>query len=373
MHDYTPKIARQTMSHRKLNSFILTAACILALASCKKDEDSGVSLPSLNGTLRFELPKYILQNATVKMTPSGVTHPEGEELGYYWKVQTSKPAPDTTRYENGLDKKGNPSDGSFTYTFPDTLKTYSVGGYAYAQGYTYTSTSMSTTIVKGGLNGSITGLGLNPSQTMTEEINGRKYTYVTVGETDWMCRNISDPSAGAPYANCKAMDDVFGRYYSYEEALTICPEGWELPSDADWTALAKAAGATETENQHSDFKGIAAALMANAYFNEEMMWEYWPEVGDITNSTGISMIPVGYAMLNGKSSETVESEFLDHTYPKAQFKGYLSYAAFWTADKVENEEGMAYYRYVIAQQPDLIIGKTSTTSFGASVRCIRKK
>jgi hypothetical protein len=47
------------------------------------------------------------------------------------------------------------------------------------------------------------------------------------------------------------------------------------------------------------------------------------------------------------------------------------YAVVWTADVVENEEGMAYYRYIINDQPDLMIGKGDRKSFGASVRCVR--
>ena len=343
------------------------AAGALAFISCDKDEDEGTILPALHGNLNFTVPEYVLQDATVKMTPRGAVHPDEKELGYYWKVLTPMPDPDTTRYENGLDRYGNPSDGTKEFTFPDTLKTYSVVCYAYASGYSYTSKTKAVTVVKGGIDGSITGLGLASKPA------DMGYPYVSIGDTDWMCRNMSAAEAGAPYASCKAMDDVFGRYYSYEEALTICPEGWELPTDADWTALAKAAGATDADEAHSDIKGVAAALMGDGAFNGELLWEYYPEVGDITNATGMSIIPVGYAMLNTKDEDAEVNQFIEYTYPNAQFKGYRNYAAFWTADKVENEEGMAYYRYLIATQPDLIIGKTSTTSFGASVRCIRRK
>ena len=342
------------MTLRKLYPIILAAALVVSAASCKKDKETASS-PAMDGMLRFDIPAFIKAKDVLIITPKGLKHPEGKGIGYYWKVTPGMAIADTVRLENGLSPEGHESDGSFRYHFPDSLGTYTVNCYAFATGYSSSYASSYTTVVKGGLNGSITGLGLNPSQTMTEEINGRKYTYVTVGETDWMCRNISDPSAGAPYANCKAMDDVFGRYYSYEEALTICPEGWELPSDADWAALAKAAGATDTENQYSDFKGIAAALMANAYFNEEMMWEYWPAVGDITNSTGFSAIPVGYA--NTKT---------------CNFTGTYEYAVFWTSTSVEDDDTMAYYKYFIFNEPDMFTGKADKESFGASVRCIRK-
>lgn len=358
------------MSHRKLNSFILIAACALGLAACKEDEDSTV-LPSLDGTLNFQVPEYVAQKAVVKMTPNGVSHPDGEGIGYCWEVETTMPDADTTRFENGLDRNGNPSDGSITFTFSDTTKTYSISCIAFAEDYTSSSKTKSSTVVKGGVDGSITGLGLTSAQKAV--IAGKTYHYVTVGDIDWMCRNIEDPSAGVPYMNCKAMSDVFGRYYTYEEALGICPEGWELPADADWTALAKHAGADDADEAFADIKGVAAALMGDAYFNDAKMWEFWPEVGKLTNSTGISMIPAGFVMMNHKETSPKDDGHMEYTYPNAQFKGYEKYAAFWTADSVQEEEGMAYYRYVVSTQPDFFLGKTSTTSFGASVRCIRKK
>ena len=169
------------------------------------------------------------------------------------------------------------------------------------------------------------------------------------------------------------MSDVFGRFYSYEEALDACPEGWTLPSDEDWVALAEHAGAKDAK-VHKNITGVAAALMGDADFNESRMWEYWPEVGDITNSTGMSIIPVGYAMLGNKDNEASDEDpNIDFTYPNAIFKGYKEYAAFWTADAVEGEEGMAYYRYLINKQPNLMIGKGNINSFGASVRCVREK
>ena len=344
------------MSHCKLNSILIAIAASLCLISCK-DDDETTATPSLDGALSFNVPAYVVPGTSVTMTPSGVEHPDGEELGYYWKVTPTQTKADTTRFQNGLDKNGNPSDGSFTFTFPDTLQTYTVQGYAFATGYTYATKSIAVKVVKGGVDGSITNLGLAEMSTAT--VNGKAYPYVTINGTDWLCRNISDENAGAPYDNYKAMSDVFGRYYSYEEALSICPEGWRLPTDAEWTAAAAA------------YDNKIAALMGNGYFNDELMWEYWPTVGDINNASGLSLIPVGYSLLSSKAADPKQEEYIDGTYPQAQFKGYTEYAVFWTADPVEDEEGMAYYRYIICDQPDFMLGKGDAKTFGASVRCVR--
>ena len=357
------------MSFRKLTSITFIIAAALCALSCKDDDETTVP-PSLSGALDFDLPKYILPETVIKMVPSGVTHPDEGELGYYWKVSPSMKKSDTTRFENGLDKNGNPSDGSFTHKFSDTLQTYTVQGYAYAKGYSYISKTSYTTVVKGGIDGSITNLELKDKPAITAA--SVTYPYVTIGSTDWLCRNIADASAGAPFANNKAMGDVFGRYYSYEEALEVCPDGWQLPTEADWLEAAAAAGA-EGAQAYDTIEGIAAALMGNGYFNEDLMWEYWPQVGDITNATGLSFIPTGYAMLGAKASSPKEDENLDYRYPQAQFQGYNEYAAFWTADLVEGSEGMAYYRYLISEVPDLMISMGDTKTFGAAVRCVRKK
>ena len=359
------------MNLKKLSLIILAGALALSLDSCKKDEETSTS-PSLDGYLEFSVPAYVAPYSKVTMTPRGVTHPDGEEVGYYWKVSPSMTQNDTTRYLNGLDFNGKPSDGSFTHQFLDSLKTYTIYAYAFAKGYSNSSASDYCTVVSGGLEESITNLDIAKKASSHETIGGKTYYYTTIGGNDWMMTNVANTAAGAPYINCSAMSEVFGRFYSYEEALTVCPEGWTLPAEADWVALATAAGAKKAE-AYSNIEGVAAALMGNAYFNEVRMWEYWPTVGDITNETGMSMISAGFAMLGEKNQTPKEDANIEYNYPNAIFKGYQEYAAFWTADQVADEEGMAYYRYLIFDQPDLMIAKGDMNTFGASVRCIRKK
>lgn len=359
------------MNLKKLSMILLAGALAFSVNSCKDDDDT-TAAPSLNGHLEFSVPTYVTPLTKVTLTPRGAEHPDGEELGYYWKVSPSMSKSDTTRYENGLDFNGNPSDGSFTHTFPDSLKTFTIYAYAFAKGYSTMSSSEYCTVVSGGLEESITNLKIASIASSQEKINGKTYYYTTIGGNDWMMTNATSTEAGAPYLNNSAMSDVFGRYYSYEEALTVCPEGWTLPTDADWVALASTAGAENAE-AYSNISGVAASLMGNAYFNDVRMWEYWPEVGDITNKTGMSIIASGFAMLGQKNTTAKEDPFIEYNYPNAIFKGYKEYATFWTADTVADEEGMAYYRYLIYDQPDLMIAKGDMKTFGASVRCIRKK
>ena len=84
---------------RNIRPVIAAALAIFAAAACKKDDEDDEVLPSLSGQLRFEAESYISKGAELTMTPSGVTHPEGKGLGYYWSVSPLTEKNDTTKYE----------------------------------------------------------------------------------------------------------------------------------------------------------------------------------------------------------------------------------------------------------------------------------
>ena len=350
------------MSFKKL--FIM-AAIALAAVACEDEEDT-TTTPSLDGALTFSVPEYVAQLQTVTMTPKGVEHPDGKVIGYYWKVIPTMTVADTTRYSNGLDSNsadGKPSDGSFTHTFSDTLQTYKVYANAYASGYATSTASRDVKVVKGGLNGSIKNTGIFSFDAKVSA-DGMDYYYVRIGDLDWMRNNLSNPASGIPYRNAEVMSDVFGRYYSYDEAMTACPEGWRLPTDAEWVAMASNFTSDSASSAYNPISGVAASLMANATFNGLEMWEYVPTVGDITNSSRLSFLPVGYA---DKGSQDENGG-----YPGASFMGLNEYSVFWTADVVADESDMAYCRYLVCDQSALFTSKASRSSFGASVRCVRQ-
>lgn len=347
------------MSLRKLFSIIFVAAAVLG---CKKEEEYEAG-PSFEGMLSFNIPLFVHPNDAVTMTPKGISHPEGKGIGYSWKVTPGMKKSDTTRFENGLSPDGKPSDGSFTYQFPDSLGTYTVGCYGFADGYTSAYASSYTTVVKGGYNGSIKGTGIFPYDSMIS-VDGSDYYYVFHNGLDWFRNNLADPSYGVSFSNSSAMLTVFGNYYSYEEALKACPEGWRLPTDAEWVALAKSINPESNGAVGEPITKVAADFMGNVTFNGTEMWDYWPTVGEITNTSKLAAIPAGYVNLGAKSD--------DGGYPTASFFGTYEYAVFWTADKVEGNADMAYYRYIICDQPDIQIGKGDIKTFGANVRCVRE-
>lgn len=347
---------------KKLNPLIWVAFAIFAATACKKEEEQE-ALPSLGGNLTFNITEFIAPGQLLTMTPKGASHPEGKTIGYYWKVTPGMSSYDTTRFDNGLAADGKPSDGSFSYRFSDSLATYSVGCYAFAKGYSSKFVSRYVTVVLPGLDGSVKGTGIKMTDPQIK-VDGITYYYTSHNGLDWFRNNLANTASGVPYANSPAVSNVLGRFYSYNEALDACPEGWRLPTDQEWLDLAASINSGSVAEAYNTIPGIAADLMADAYMNDRQMWEYWPEVGEITNKGLISVIPSGYANLGEKKE--------DGSYPNAAFHGVYEYATFWTADAVEDEEGMAYYRYLVCDQPDMYAGKGDVNTFGASVRCVRE-
>ena len=382
------------MNTFRLSSIIFAAAAMLSIISCNKDEGT-TTAPSLEGSLKIEGTKIFIgadkTSRTITLKPSGGVHPEGKTLGYYWKVSPIMTSYDTTRYENGLNKIGEKSDGTFTYEIKDSLGTYTIYCYAYASGYTGLSTYTYTTVVRGGVQPegsdievSITNTGVADSCT---PIEGTDYYYTTIGSYDWTANNMADESKGTAFLGYDAMSGVFGRYYSYNEAKLLCANlpadggnAWRLPTDEDWVNLVKnittdAKGEFSAE-EHKDIywdnktngkPSLAARLIADGYFNKEQLWTYWPEVGTPVNTSEMAIIPVGYANLGVTPDVPLKSN-----YPAALFEGTYEYAAFWTADEVENNTDQAYYRYLFTKDPHLMIGKGYKEAYGASVRCVRE-
>ncbi len=352
---------------RNIRTVIAAALAIFAAAACKKDDEDEEVLPSLSGQLRFEAESYISKGAELTMTPSGVTHPEGKGLGYYWSVSPLTEKNDTTKYETD-----DPSvTGTFSYEFPDSLGTFKVTCSAFASGYYSTSSSKYVTTVDPDESLIDMELGYEGEYgSMTDDRDGRTYRTVQAGNLEWLAENLAyagteDEPCGLPYYNAEAMSDVFGRYYTWNEAMEACPDGWHLPSEEDWLDLGKALSDSEDAESLEIYKGfpdITGKMMVDAKFNSEdnEMWEYWPDV-KITNESGLSVIPCGFANV----SESVSG-------PVGTFETAYMFAAFWTStENPQNPSEQAIVRYIYWDAPILQTDNTPKTSFATTVRCVK--
>lgn len=319
---------------------ILSAVTLTVLTSCHKDNGESSGLPYLDGSVTFDIPKFVSLGQELKLTPQGVKNPTGD-LGYYW-FSSWKTAKDTVKTETG------PGDGSWTVSAPVAIGTYSITAGAFAEDYYGSTCEKSFTVVDASLNGTITGAGYqSDSVKLVDPRDGGVYYLATSGGNVWMQNNLYYSGSGVSYENSPAMDQVVGRLYSWNEAMTACPEGWHLPSDADFAALAEAnVGKGET------FTDAAGPLMADAHFNGFKMWTFWPDV-KITNKAKFSAMPIGYAI----DQEGVR-----------KYVGTNEYATFWTSDE-NGENGL--YRYIFVSKNDIFCSNGDKGSFLASVRCVK--
>lgn len=135
--------------------------------------------------------------------------------------------------------------------------------------------------------------------TMTDPRNNITYNTIKVSGKTWMAENL-DYAYGSSYCyefkqeNC----DKYGHLYDWESAKKVCPKGWHLPSDEEWSELSGALGS----------KGLADAS--------------W--YGD--NSSGFGALPAGYRIADGS------------------FYSLGSSALFWSS--TPSGESDAWYRYL---------------------------
>lgn len=322
-----------------------TAISMLVLPSCHKKDEDEEALPFLNGTLSFSVPAYVLPGESFTLVPSGASNPTTGNVGYVW-YSSWLTARDTTKRETAS------GDGSWNVTMPLVIGTYTITSYAYATNYTPISSTKDVCVVDPTVDVSLTGTGYQiDSAAFKDPRDGATYYLATTGGKVWMQNNLYYPESGVSYFYSPAVDPIFGRLYTWDEALEACPDGWHLPSEAEFAALAG------VEDDIPAMRGqtipdVAGSLMANAYFLGDKLWAFWPNV-TITNQTKFSAIPIGYAV-DRDGSQT--------------YNGQKSYAVFWTSDDEGDE---AIYRYIYVDKNSLFSSKGDKKSFRASVRCVK--
>ena len=115
----------------------------------------------------------------------------------------------------------------------------------------------------------------------------------------------------------------------------VCPTGWHLPSDAEWTVLTSFLGG----------ESVAGGKM------KEAGTSHWnsPNTG-ATNSSGFSGLPGGFRNTNGYFSDV----------------GYYGY--FWSS----SEYSTAYAWFRNLNYTNAYVGRTNySKGLGFSVRCLR--
>lgn len=202
--------------------------------------------------------------------------------------------------------------------------------------------------------------GCNKEENTPEkvtDIDGNVYTTVTIGTQVWMVENLKTTKynngipipnvtsnsdwgiltsgAYAWYENNQATyKDTYGALYNWYAVNTgnLCPTGWRVPTDAEWTAL-------------TDYVG--GASLAGTKLKATSGWE---NGGNGTDDFGFSARPGGYRDDHGDSDR-------------------VGYGGTWWSS-TEYSTSNAWGRDMYYNGSNVYRG-TGSKSWGFSVRCLR--
>src|SRR5690554_6136155 len=296
--------------------------CVVVISCDKDDDNSQAKLPVLFTTEVIDI--------TSDLATSGgnITDDGGAPItvhGVCWSTNEN-PTIDDNKTEDGTGAVSFTS--SVTGLEPNT--TYYLRAYATNSAGTSYGSIMSFTTQEG-----------SSGSTFTDPRDGKVYQTVTIGNQEWMAENLAyEPSSGNywAYDNNNSNVETYGYLYDWETACDVCPDGWHLPTDAEWTEL-------------TDYLGRNAGGKLKATGTIEAGTGLWydPNTG-ATNETGFTALPGGYRYYLG-------------TFFSIGSLGY-----WWSA--AESGADDAWVRYMLCID-GYVLRTDKVKELGFSVRCLR--
>lgn len=163
---------------------------------------------------------------------------------------------------------------------------------------------------------------------------GNEYPVVQIGEQYWMAENLNYKTEGsACYDDQESNCELYGRLYTWEAAMTACPDGYRLPSRNDYTIL------WEKANQMNGNSRPQDALWVNGT---------WAPNAD--NKTGFSAYPGGLW--------------------KGSYDRWLMDAFFWTSTPGEVYP-TTQARSLHMNELNAYLGQDDPKTYMMSVRCVK--
>lgn len=219
------------------SSIISLSLLILLVVSCKEEEDL-LTIPSIPTAKIFSLGSnaVTLKNAwIINKKDSLVT-----QQGICWS-KTPGPTVDNNTLEGDL------KDSTVYYRIqgltPNTkyyLRVYATNsiGTGYGEEIVLT-TNQTTTDINGHVYHTVT---LGTQTWMVENLRTTKYndgTYIPFLESATPTGTILDSPYYCYYNNLNSISNDLGALYNYPAVNSgkLCPQGWHVPSDAEWTTL----------------------------------------------------------------------------------------------------------------------------------------
>jgi len=177
--------------------------------------------------------------------------------------------------------------------------------------------------------------------TFTDARDSKIYKIVTIGTQTWMAENLAFKADSGCWAYNDSISYVaqFGYLYNWKTAKTVCPSGWHLPTEAEWTILISYLGGNDT---------------AGGKLKSTSNW-YGPNTG-ATNSSGFSALPGGYRDSYGR---------FDPSTPVGRSEGN-----WWSSS--EDDKSYAWGR-ALSYSYSNVLRINSSKIHGYSVRCLKDK
>ena len=191
------------------------------------------------------------------------------------------------------------------------------------------------------------------------DIDGNIYQTVKIGMYEWMAENlrtskyrdgtsipqISDNtewsnatmSAWCWYNNSNINERPYGKLYNWyavNDEKGLCPTGWQIPSDAEWTILTDLFGGLTVAGGPLKHEGT----------------RYWddPNYG-ATNESGFTALPAGIRFSNGSFFQIGQN-------------------GFWWTDTPSSDN--AWFRGMLFNDPT-VNRDVLNQNYGTSVRCVK--
>ncbi len=220
--------------------------------------------------------------------------------------------------------------------------------------------------------------------TMTD-IDGNIYPVVVIGIQAWMAENLrtthyADGSAipmveddsvwGALTPDAKAFswyendpsNGDYGGYYTWAAAMNgengsnrnpsrvqgVCPDGWHLPSDAEWNQMQIYLGMNPNEANNYGFVGTRQSIGIKLKGVGDPLWEEYRAYQQY-NESGFTALPCGLRTTSGS------------------FDNLQRYAYFWTSTEFDGNE--SWYRY-LQRGHSAVLRVHNSKLHGFSVRCV---
>ena len=211
--------------------------------------------------------------------------------------------------------------------------------------------------------------------TSTVTYDGVTYNTVQIGDQCWLKENLrttkyndgtsitnitnnstwTSTTSGAYccYDNNPSNCDTYGALYNWYAVNTgkLCPSGWHVPSDAEWTTLTNYLSANSTYWCGSNSSYIAKSLASTTSWNSSTTTCAVGNNLSANNSTGFSALPGGYRY-----------------YSDGSFDGLGGCGYWWSSTEYD---GSKAWNRNLAYSYAIVYRDNGSKRYGFSVRCLR--